>query len=108
VEIEWNMLLLAADMDYTDALEVYASVREASKRRIDAAETLYKTLKIHFDRNKPETEKKFLRDAKAYYRGKKDGKLDIENISPKMTGGIHKVLYAIFSKIGYKYTNKIN
>jgi hypothetical protein len=96
LEIEWNLVITAADMDYTDALEFYSSVKEAAKRRVDAAETLYRTLEIHFKRqkpaDKPETEKEFLRDAKAYFRGKKDGKLEIENISPKLTGGVHKVI----------------
>jgi hypothetical protein len=50
-------------------------VCEASNRRIDAAETLYKTLEIHFKRqkpaDKPETEKEFLRAAKAYFRSTK-------------------------------------
>jgi hypothetical protein len=94
LEIEWNMVITAADMEYTDALEFYAAVREAAKRRVDAAETLYKTLETHFKRkkaDKPETEKEFLRNAKALYRGKKDGKLEVENIRPKLTGGIHKV-----------------
>jgi hypothetical protein len=36
-EFIWNLTLQAADITYTDALEFYASVREAAKRRIDGA-----------------------------------------------------------------------
>jgi hypothetical protein len=39
-----------------------------------------------------ETEKQQLRDAKAYIKGKRDGKIVIENIKPKVTGGKHKVI----------------
>jgi hypothetical protein len=35
----WNITVQSADIAYTDALEFYASVREAAKRRVDAAET---------------------------------------------------------------------
>jgi hypothetical protein len=74
-------------MVYTDALESYASVCEASKRRVDAVESLYKELEIFFKRKKGEsettTEKKLIRDAKAIAHGKKDGKIVIENVRPK-------------------------
>jgi hypothetical protein len=33
-----------------------------------------------------------MRDAKAIARGKKDGRIEIENIKPKLTGGVHKVI----------------
>jgi len=38
------------------------------------------------------TEKQALRDFKGLEHGKHDGKLVIENISPKMSGGVHKVV----------------
>ena len=84
------------DMFFTDGLDFYASVREAAKRRVDAAESLHLELKTLFNKKKspdaPETEKQLLRDAKGYIHGKKDGKLVIENIKPKLTGGVHKVV----------------
>jgi hypothetical protein len=97
-ELLWNITIQAADIAYTDALEFYASVREASKRRVDAAESLYKELEIFFKHKKTSiedeapTEKKLMQDAKAIARGKKDGKIVIENIKPKLTGGAHKVI----------------
>jgi len=39
-----------------------------------------------------ETEKQQIRDAKSAILGKHDGKIVIENIRPKLTGGIHKVI----------------
>ena len=86
----WNITIQSADIAYTDALEFYSSVREASKRRVDAAETLFAALSPFFKRHRGETEepteKQALRDFKALEHGKHDGKLIIENIRPKMTG----------------------
>jgi hypothetical protein len=71
-------------------------VREASKRRVDAAESLYKELEIFSKRKKDESEitseKKLISDAKAIASGKKDGKIVIENIKPHLTGDKHKVI----------------
>jgi hypothetical protein len=96
-EILWNITIQASDIVYTDALEFYASVREASKRRVDAAETLYKELEVFFKRKKSQddeepTQKRTLQDAKAIIRGKRNGKVVVENVSPKLTGGKHKVI----------------
>jgi DNA-binding transcriptional regulator GbsR (MarR family) len=71
-------------------------VREAAKRRVDAAESLYKELKASFNHKKgenaPETEKQLMKDLKGYIRDTKDSKAVIENIKPKLTGGVHKVI----------------
>jgi hypothetical protein len=96
-EILWNIVLQASDILYTDALEYYSQVGDAAKRRIDPAETLYNDLRTHFKGmgKKPETEpteKKAKRDFNALLHGKKDGKIEVENISPKTTGGVHKII----------------
>jgi hypothetical protein len=100
MELNWNLVMQAADMAYTDALEFYAPVKDAAKRRVDAAESLYKTLEVFFKHKKspnaPETEKEFMRDVKAVYRGKRDGKVGAENITPKLSGGVHKVIDETF------------
>jgi len=92
----WNITIQSADIAYTDALEFYASVREAAKRRIDSAETLHHELSPFFKHRRNETEqptkKQALRDFKALQNGKHDGKLIIENEKPKMTGGVRKVI----------------
>jgi hypothetical protein len=95
-ELLLNIDIECMDMFYTDGLDFYASVREAAKRRVDAAESIYAELSAFFKRKKspdaPETEKELLRDAKALIHGKKDGKMVIENVKPKLTGGVHKVI----------------
>jgi hypothetical protein len=108
-EFIWNLTLQGADVAYTDALEFYASVREATARRIDGAETLYKALEPFFKGkggaaatgNCPgmETKKQLKRDFMALLRGERDGTITIENVKPKMSSGIRKV-------IDEKFTNK--
>jgi hypothetical protein len=96
----WNVTIQSADVAYTDALEFYASVREAAKRRVDAAETLYHILSPFFKKMGMRTEeegaeptkKKALRDAKGFIDGKHDGLLVIENQSPKLTGGKRRII----------------
>jgi hypothetical protein len=95
-EILWNVVLQASDILYTDALEYYSQVGDAAKRRIDPAETLYNDLKIHFKRESYKsdepTEKQLKRDFNALEKGKKNGRLVIENEMPKTTGGKRKVI----------------
>jgi hypothetical protein len=55
-ELLWNLTIQAADMVYTDALEYYASVREAAKRRVDGAETIYRDLEVFFKKKRSPTE----------------------------------------------------
>jgi len=96
----WNITIQSADIAYTDALEFYASVREAAKRRVDAAETLHNALSVFFRHHRGETEepteKEALRDFKALQHGKHDGKLVIENVKPKLTGGKRKIIDETF------------
>ena len=98
----WNITIKSADIAYTDALEFYSSVREAAKRRVDAAETLYAALSPFFKRHRMEneeqpTKKQALRDFKGLESGKHDGVLFIENEKPKMTGGKRKIIDEKFS-----------
>jgi len=100
----WNITIQSSDMAYTDALEFYASVREAAKRRVDAAETIYHELSTFFkkmgmrteEEGAEPTEKKALRDFKALQHGKHDGILVIENRKPKLTGGKRKIIDETF------------
>jgi hypothetical protein len=100
-ELLWNITIEASDVIYTDGLEYYASVREAAKRRVDAAETIHAGLSVFFktrrNRGEEPTEKEPDRDMRSLIRGKKDGKIVIENIKPKLAGGTHKVLDEKFS-----------
>jgi hypothetical protein len=96
-EKAWNINVESSDMIYTNSLEYYSQVQDAAKRRVDSAESLYNELHDFFRSrgsrtDKPETEKQELRNAKALLKGKRDGKIVIENIKPKATGGVHKVI----------------
>jgi hypothetical protein len=96
-EKAWNINIEASDMVYTDALEYYSQVQDAARRRVDSAESIYNELnaffKTHGNRHRDEpTEQEVERDVKALLKGKKDGKVVVENIKPKMTGGKHKVI----------------
>jgi hypothetical protein len=95
-ELFMNIDIEAMDFFYTDGLDYYASVREAAKRRVDAAESIHAELSTFFKKKKspdaPETEKQQLRDAKGIIRGTRDGKFEAENIKPKRSGGKHEVI----------------
>jgi hypothetical protein len=71
-------------------------VREAAKRRIDGAETIYKDLESFFKRKRASsdepTEKELKRDINALLHSKRDGKIIIENVKPRASGGKHKVI----------------
>ena len=87
----------AMDFFYTDGLDFYAAVREASNRRVDAAESIHAELFETFFKKKgsrpnAETEKQMLRNAKAIIKVTKDGKFEAVNVKPKLTGGAHEVI----------------
>jgi hypothetical protein len=100
----WNITIQSADIAYTDALEFYASVREAAKRRVDAAETIFNELSPFFrtmgrrmeDSEAEPTKKQVLRDFKALESGRHDGVLIIENRKPKLSGGKRKIVDETF------------
>jgi len=100
----WNITIQSSDIAYTDALEFYASVREAAKRRVDAAETIFNELSPFFrtmgrrteDSEAEPTKKQALRDFKALESGKHDGVLIIENRKPKLSGGKRKIIDETF------------
>ena len=95
-ELIWNLVVLSADMVFTDALEFYAQVRDAADRRVDAAESINNELKAFFARTRTKkdepTEEEILRDMKALLKGKRDGKIDVVNINPKAAKGVRKVV----------------
>jgi len=100
-EKAWNINVESADMIYTDALEYYSQVQDASNRRIDSAESLYTELHGFFNgmgrrQQEEPTKKQVKRDFNALERGKKDGEITIKNISPKTTGGKREVIDETF------------
>jgi len=93
------------DVFYTDGLDYYAAVKEAAKRRVDASEAIFEDLSPFFRRKKspdaPETKKEQLRDIKGYVKGTKEGIAVIENIKPKIEGGVHKVIDETFKNTAH-------
>ena len=104
-ELAWNLVTLAADMVYTDALEFYAQVQDAANRRVDAAETLYHELRPFFTNmgtrqsegeGEAPTQKKAKRDANAVMKGKKEGVVIFKNTNPKLTAGKREIIDETF------------
>jgi hypothetical protein len=81
---------------------------KAAKRRVDAAETIFNELASFFHRGRTAaengetdgiaapTEKQAKRDFNSLLRGKHDGKLVIESVKPKLTGGKRKIIDQTF------------
>jgi hypothetical protein len=99
-ELLWNLTMQASDMAYTDALEFYSQIQDAARRRIDAAESPYEELHAFFRHGRrtadDPTEAEVERDIHSLLKGRKDGKVVIENIKQKLTGGKHKVIDETF------------
>ena len=95
-ELSWNITVEAADMVFTDALEFYSQVQDAANRRVDSAEALYADLNPFFRRGPMEsdqpTKKKAKKDFNAVLAGRKDGKVGVENIRPKTSGGKREII----------------
>jgi hypothetical protein len=91
-----NLDIQSSDVKYTDMLAFYASVRKAAKRRIDGAQTIHRELEPFFKHpgaaGEALTEKKLKRDVNALLHGKRNGKIVIKNVKPKLTGGKRKVI----------------
>jgi len=112
-EKAWNINIESSDMIYTDALEYYSQVQDASNRRIDSAESLYAELHGFFRRGTMEgdqpTKKQVKRDINALERGKKDGEVIIRNVTPKTTGGKREIIDETFkSRASFKGTEEGN
>jgi hypothetical protein len=88
--------MLQADSCYRDALRIYNSLKEQTKAKVPGAEPLFEALKTFFRKRRgggdEPTEIELERDIKRLIHGHADGKIQIENESPKIIGGIHKVI----------------
>jgi len=96
-----NTGLVYSSEAYTMSLISYNMLKELSRRGDSTAVELFRALQPFFKKTKrnPEklTEKKLEKDARAVMRGKKDGRIIVENINPKLTGGKHKVIDEAFT-----------
>jgi len=91
-----DLLLITGDEAFQLALMYYNSVRELARRRVAGAEATFRTLQPFFARGRRHdqepTEPEVERDVKALLKGKKDGRIVIENEKPQLTGGKHIVV----------------
>ena len=91
-----DIMLLYGDEAFHNALMYYGALREATKRHVTGASTLFHELQAFFRRRHPAgsepTEKEILRDVRAGIHGKKDVDIHIEHEMPHMVGGKHVVV----------------
>jgi len=89
-------MLVYSDEAYTMASIFYNTVKDMSRRGDPKAMELFQMLEPFFKRPRrasaQPTEKQVERDMHAFIHGKRDGKIVIENITPKLTGGVHKII----------------
>jgi hypothetical protein len=112
LQLVTNCFMLKADFCYRDALRIYASLQEQTKAKVPGAEPLFAALKTFFHRRKREgdepTEMELERDIKRLIHGKADGEIIIENESPHITGGVHKVIDNVHTgKSAFKETAEV-
>jgi len=91
-----DQLLITGDKAFQMALMYYVSVRDLARRGVPGAQAAFRTLQPFFRRPRNEvhepTEPEVERDVKALLKGKKDGKIVIENEKPHLVGGKHIVV----------------
>jgi len=96
LQLVTNAFMLKADFCYRDALRIYASLQEQTRNRVPGAEPLFNALRTFFHRRRRQsdepTEKELERDFKRLIHGKADGEIIIENETPHLTAGVHKVI----------------
>jgi hypothetical protein len=89
-------ILLDSDMAVHYALEFYNFNKEAAKQKVAGAESVYNKLKTYFKRTKQQsaepTDKQVERDVRDLLKGKKEGRVVIENENPERTRGRRKVI----------------
>jgi hypothetical protein len=85
-----------ADAAYGYALEYYAALQEAAKRKVPGAQSEFAELKPFFKRRRSATaeptEMELEHDVHALLHGKKDGEIIIRNERPHLVGGKHEVI----------------
>ena len=91
-----NSMMVYSDDAYTMALIYYNLVKEMSRRGDPEAMEIFRALQPFFRRPKrttaEPTAKELERDLHSLLHGKKDGKIVVESIAPKKTGGVRKVV----------------
>jgi hypothetical protein len=102
-----NTMMIYSDDAYSMALNYYNMVKEMSKQGDPEAIELYRDLKTYFKRSKHSsaepTERELERDIHSLIHGTKDGEVIIKSKSPKMTGGMRKIVDDVHkNRAGFK------
>jgi hypothetical protein len=91
-------MLVRADICYRMALRVYGSLREQARNRVPGAAELYQALLNFFRRRRrpgegegETTEKQLERDFHSLIHGHADGRIEVVNERPRVSGGVHVV-----------------
>jgi len=91
-----NTMMVYSDDAFTMSLIYYNMVKEMSRRGDPEAMEIFRVLQPFFRRPRrasaEPTAKELERDLHALLHGKKDGKIVVENISPKKSAGVRKVV----------------
>jgi hypothetical protein len=87
--------VMFGNASFGEALNYYDYLKSLARMKELNAQELVANLSDYFKKKKPDiqrpTEKQLKRDFDAIVHGKKDGKIVVENISPKKTKGVHIV-----------------
>jgi len=96
-----STMLIYSNEGFIMSSMYYNTIKEMTRRGDSTADSLFRILQPFFKKPKRPTgtltEKDAERELHALLHGTKDGKLIIENIKPKLTGGVHKVIEEKFS-----------
>jgi hypothetical protein len=111
LQLVTNRFMQQADFCFRDALRIYASLQEQTRARVPGAAPLFEALQDFFRRRRRETdeptEKQLEKDIKRLLHGTADGEVIIENVSPKVSGGVHRVVDNVHKgKTVYKETEE--
>jgi hypothetical protein len=92
-----DSLLASGDVAYHYSVSYYNSLKAAVKQRVPGAETEYELLYQYFKKYPNAkaanpTVKQLERDVRSLIKGKRDGKIVIENERPTVVAGKHKVI----------------
>jgi len=94
-----DLLLMACDTSYRDALRVYGNLREQNRSNVAGARALFKELLQYFTLHRGGragddelSEKELEADFHRLIHGRADGEMVIKNEMPHKTGGAHEIV----------------
>jgi hypothetical protein len=111
LQLVTSSFMQQADLCYRNALRIYNSLQEQTRAGVPGSGELFEALRDFFHRRRRHTdeptEKELERDIKRLLHGTADGEIIIENVSPKVTGGVHRIVDNVHKgKTAYKETDE--